>query len=320
MVRGEARISFIRHWERKVKMKQTIDAFLKKQYMDTQSFEIYNYSDMEIPAITPHRHTFYEIYYVLSEQLNYVIGKNVYQLQKGDFMLIPPGQLHYPSETNLKLGNKYSRIVLWCNTAYFDRFCAIEPALRVIWDTVQENCVYHFSPSQGETLHLYDHLLYLLSENRHKDYASSAMCFAILLEIFVLIGRIVNEKDYIKTHTVTDSLFVNIVYYIHTHLTANISLDELASHFWISKGYISRFFKEYVGLSVHQYILSLRLDGCRLAINKGKSVTQAAEMFGFNDYSSFYRAFKKVFASSPKEYQRSLGPAAETPIREQSNI
>ncbi len=287
-------------------MKQIIDAFLKTQYMNTRDFEIYNYSDVEIPTVTPHRHTFYEIYYVLSEQLDYVIGKHVYQMKKGDFMMIPPGQLHYPAETNLKLGNSYRRIVLWCDTDYFDRFCEIEPSLREIWDTVQNDRIYHFSPSQGVTRHLHDHLLYLLNENRHKYHASDGMCFAILMEIFVLIGRIANEKQYITVHASTDNLFVNIVYYIHTHITEKISLDELARRFWISKSHISRFFREYIGLSVHQYILLLRLDGCRLAINKGTPITQAAVLFGFKDYSSFYRAFRKVFNMSPKDYQKAL--------------
>ncbi len=292
-------------------MRQTIDAFLKKQYMNSKDFEIYNYSDSAIPNVSPHRHTFYEIYYVLSEQLDYVIGNRVYNMKKGDFILIPPGQLHYPSESNLKIGKKYSRIVLWCSASHFERCVQIEPALREIWDTVKQDRIYHFSPTQGVTQHLYDHLLFLIEENRHKRHGSTGMSFAVLLQIFVLIGRIVHDKQYAEERDSTNDLFVNIVYYIHTHITENLTLDDLSRHFWVSKGHISKFFREYVGLSVHQYILSLRLDGCRLAINKGTPIMQAAEMFGFQDYSSFFRAFKKVFLLSPKEYQASLARPQE---------
>lgn len=297
-------------------MRLAIDTFLKKQYMNAKDFEIYNYSDTEIPAIMPHRHTFYEIYYVLSEHLDYVIGNRVYQMKKGDFILLPPGQLHYPAETNLKLGKKYSRIVLWCSTDYFDRFVQIEPALQEIWDIVKKTRTFYFSPAQGASQHLYDLLLCLLEESRRKKHASGGMVFAILLEIFVCLDRIICEKKYAETHLSSNHLFVNIIYYIHTHITENILLEDLSRHFWVSKGHISKFFREYVGLPVHQYILSLRLDGCRLAIAKGTPVMQAATLFGFQDYSSFFRAFKKVFAMSPKEYQESVLPSPTTTISE----
>lgn len=58
-----------------------------------------------------------------------------------------------------------------------------------------------------------------------------------------------------------------------------------------------------MGIPVHQYILSLRLEGCRKAIQAGAPITDVAGMYGFQDYSSFYRAFKNTFLVSPKEYQ-----------------
>jgi len=287
-------------------MRQTIDTFLKKQHMDAKDFEIYNYSDVEIPSVMPHRHRFYEIYYLLSDQFDYVIGKRVYKLKKGDFILLPPGHLHYPSENNIKQGKRYSRIVLWCNVDFFERFAQIEPNLHTIWDTVTQKMVFHFSPTPGMSDYLYNHLLFLLYEKRKNGFASQGMMFATLMEIFVLISRIVRETQPSETHTTSQNTFVNIVYYIHTHITEPITLKELSQHFWVSKGYISKIFREYIGLSVHQYILSLRLDGSRAAIEKGMPIAQAAELFGFSDYSSFFRAFKKVFRQSPREYQKSL--------------
>ena len=37
------------------------------------------------------------------------------------------------------------------------------------------------------------------------------------------------------------------------------------------------------------------------------SITEAYQTFGFGDYSSFYRAFKKEFGVSPKEYKEVHG-------------
>lgn len=46
-----------------------------------------------------------------------------------------------------------------------------------------------------------------------------------------------------------------------------------------------------------------RLSACQNAILSNISISKAYLMFGFKDYSNFYRAFKKEFGISPKEYK-----------------
>ena len=42
---------------------------------------------------------------------------------------------------------------------------------------------------------------------------------------------------------------------------------------------------------------------CKNAIMNGLNITDVFNKYGFKDYSSFYRAFKKEFGLSPKEYK-----------------
>jgi len=46
---------------------------------------------------------------------------------------------------------------------------------------------------------------------------------------------------------------------------------------------------------------------CRDAICSDTDIGEACLMYGFKDYSSFYRAFKKEFGLCPKEYQQIFG-------------
>ena len=62
-------------------------------------------------------------------------------------------------------------------------------------------------------------------------------------------------------------------------------------------------FKENVGLSIHQYITKKRLSLCQEAIRSDTNITEVYQAYGFGDYSSFYRAFKKEYGISPKEYR-----------------
>lgn len=287
-------------------IRQTIDLFRKEQYMDHPDFEIYNYSDAVAPKVLPHRHNFYEIYYLLSDQVDYAIGNHEYPMKKGDILLLPPGLLHYPSDMHISPGNNYARIVLWCNIDFFETFAHVDPSINHMWDVVVNNGSYHIRPTPGASSHLYDHFLRLLDEQKREAFASKGMTYSILMEIFVLINRIVREKKNLGKHRPLENLFSNIISYIHAHLTEELSLTILAQQFFVSKGYISRIFKDYMGIPVHQYILSLRLEGCRQAIQSGAPITTAAELYGFHDYSSFYRAFRSAFHVSPKEYQDSL--------------
>ena len=54
---------------------------------------------------------------------------------------------------------------------------------------------------------------------------------------------------------------------------------------------------------IHQYITKKRLALCREAILGQMSITEAYQTFGFGDYSSFYRAFKKEYGISPKDFR-----------------
>ena len=74
----------------------------------------------------------------------------------------------------------------------------------------------------------------------------------------------------------------------------------LAEKFYISKYYLCRAFHKATGLTVHDYIRLKRLNLARELKAEGKSISEAAMMAGFTDYSSFYRAYLKEYGVSPR--------------------
>ena len=99
------------------------------------------------------------------------------------------------------------------------------------------------------------------------------------------------------------SLYANLVEYIENHLEEELSLERLAEEFYVSKYHIAHVFKDNIGLSIHQYITKKRLLLCEEAIRAKMNITDVYQTYGFGDYSSFYRAFKKEYGISPKEYR-----------------
>ncbi len=87
--------------------------------------------------------------------------------------------------------------------------------------------------------------------------------------------------------------------HINLHINENLSLDELAQRFNLSKFYLTRRFKELTGLSLHQFIVKKRLTRARYLISVGTDPYCAAVDAGFNNYSHFSRTFKAYFGQNP---------------------
>ena len=92
--------------------------------------------------------------------------------------------------------------------------------------------------------------------------------------------------------------FIN---YINNHLFEDLSLDNISETFYISKTHLTRKFKKYTGSTVWDYILTKRLLYAKELLKNGEKPTDVYVDCGFNDYCSFYRAYKLKFNLPPKD-------------------
>lgn len=91
--------------------------------------------------------------------------------------------------------------------------------------------------------------------------------------------------------------------YIHSNIDEDLSLRSVAALVGLTPTYLSTSFKETTGYNYKNYILKVRISlAKRLIINNALSPTEACFAAGFNTYSSFLRAFKKITGITPVEY------------------
>lgn len=105
-----------------------------------------------------------------------------------------------------------------------------------------------------------------------------------------------------------------IKHFIRGHLhDERLSPAWLAQSQGISTRYLHMLF-ENEGTSVSRYILAMRLEACRQALDNASyerySIADIAYRFGFKDPAHFSRAFKRAFGDSPARYRRSRAAAA----------
>jgi AraC-like DNA-binding protein len=90
-----------------------------------------------------------------------------------------------------------------------------------------------------------------------------------------------------------------VLEYISGNLPKPLSLAGLARRFSISKNYLNLLFRAETGITVNRYIQEQRLSAARRELEAGKGAEETAYALGFNEYSTFYRAYKARFGNSP---------------------
>lgn len=93
--------------------------------------------------------------------------------------------------------------------------------------------------------------------------------------------------------------------YIDEHYAERLSLADVAEHFYISKDYLGRLFKECFGITVNSYILSVRITKAKQLLRfSDKTTEEIGALVGMPDANYFSRMFKKVEGVSPSEYRK----------------
>lgn len=110
------------------------------------------------------------------------------------------------------------------------------------------------------------------------------------------------------TSTKKNTAVLNALSYIHSNINEDLSLESVAALVGLTPTYLSTSFKEATGYNYKNYILKARISlAKRLMRNGALSATEACFAAGFNTYSSFLRAFKKITGITPTEYLEDNG-------------
>ena len=96
-----------------------------------------------------------------------------------------------------------------------------------------------------------------------------------------------------------------VLAYIQENLSEELPLAKLSGIACFSPFHFQKIFSQYVGESPKQYIIRLRLERIAhyLAIYPALSINDAAFQIGFSSPSTFIRAFKKYYGTTPEAFR-----------------
>jgi AraC-like DNA-binding protein len=274
--------------------------FEKTGYLD-YDFKIFHLIDRQRKDFTFHYHDFNKVIIFLSGNVTYTIeGKN-YILKPYDIVLVNAGEIHKPSVLD---NSAYERIIIYISPLFLDTYKGVDYDLNYCFARAKNEHSNVLRIPSIDKSKLYQVCLELEHSFADNAYAKELYQKILFLELMIQINRTVisNHINYLDSMNGNIKL-IQILEYINEHLTEEITIDLLASSFYLNRYYLMHFFKEETGYTIGNYITEKRLLLAKNLVQNGSSVTEACFQSGFKNYSTFSRAFKKVYNTIPKNAQ-----------------
>lgn len=270
-------------------------------------FKIFHIRDKKNITFEYHHHDFNKIIIFIEGDVNYFIEGKSYKLKPWDILFVNNNEIHKP-EVNPNVF--YERIVIWINPNFTDNFINnfnnVTTNLLNCFQLASENKYNLLRLSQASISNIKSFVFQIKDCENSGEFGSDVLKNALFLQLMVLINRLFLTSEKTNIDDITcDKNIEEVLKYINDNIDKDLSIDSIASKFFISKYYLMRKFKAQTGSSIHSYIIKKRLILSKNLIHEGYPMSEVSIKCGFNDYSSFVRAFKKVYGVSPKNYLNS---------------
>lgn len=127
-------------------------------------------------------------------------------------------------------------------------------------------------------------------------------------EIYAWLEKVLVDFSYeVSIHHVEmqDPVIEKALEYIKSHICQKISAEDVCRYIGLSKTYFSKYFKEKTDLNFRDYLLDLKIDYAQQKLTENSCTpSELAALLGYEEYSSFSRAFKARTGFSPQDYQK----------------
>ena len=269
------------------------------------NFKIFHIRDKKYIKFEYHHHDFSKIVILIDGDLTYYIEGKAYILKPWDILFVNKNEIHKPVVNPDKY---YERIVIWLNPDFMAKYAQGNNDLLKCFEVAIKNN-YNLLRLNMKSIDIIKNLIQDIQNcNNSNEFGSEILKESLFVQLMVLMNRLFLNSD--KNRDIEDIQYdktiEGVLNYINSNLENDLSIDTIASEFFISKYYLMRKFKNQIGSSIHNYVVQKRLILARSLISDGLSMSSVCSRCGFNDYSSFVRAFKKVYGVSPSNYNPTI--------------
>lgn len=226
----------------------------------------------------------------------YCQGVNYKNVPKNSLVLINPGEIHTG-------GGNIANTSLECKVFY--------PSLDS-WKAIAGES---FSQMKSSQLLDMQFRSTIISDNEIADNIHRLFHFSKFEEYKLLVDDLYQNimthilEKHMSAPVSLDEKFKKYEYqikraieFINDQLSENLLLDQIAKEAYMSQYHFLRVFTKITGLTLHQYILALRIERAKLLLKQTRNINTTYSKVGFLNQSHFTRVFKKIAGLTPGQY------------------
>ena len=251
-----------------------------------------------------HHHTALEITMVLSGSGIYATDESEFSFESGDIFLFGTDERHWIKKLDCRtdfLNVHFEPRFIWS-----ENFGISSGELIRVFLNRKKNRLNKLDMTKESSMSVRRLIFQMEKELEEKKREHEIMLKVHLVNILIEMIRSfegqIDENDFSYNaqalHHIERSLK-----YIDSHLSENITLEEIANVAHMSKNYFCRIFKKLNGMSPWDYITVKRIEHAVMLLNTTDLTRlEIAQRCGYNNTSNFYYAFKKVTGKAPGDY------------------
>ena len=258
---------------------------------------VIKYSEEPI-SHTIHTHTYFELLYVVSGQVNLTIRGKRYLCGPGSLVFLNPFDDHASQPVRLPYKRYYLLIP--------------QTQLKAFHNDVLLLSVFRFHGEQfpyviqaGEYRQRFDQYFAMLKAFQQEGGAYADTRTEALMTLILSDAQALRPDMFIPAGQLSFLPIQDIMNELDATFSEPFSLDGLAKKYHVSPNCMSVHFRRAVGISPMQYVTLSRLSHAKLLLQHTEmSVTGIAQQCGYSDVSNFVRRFRTQFHCTPLQFRQ----------------
>ena len=158
----------------------------------------------------------------------------------------------------------------------------------------------------GSGLDYQNHFRAMIQEIQMQKEEYDEMAELHLRQILITLHRYINHSNKVDNSQIAEEIDKATQYFTE-HYNEEICIDDYAKDHNMSTSWFIRNFKQYIGVTPMQYILSIRIYNAETLLHSSLyNVSEVSNIVGYENPLYFSRIFKKAKGLSPSEYRKNI--------------
>lgn len=267
--------------------------------------------DVDKVAGALHSHHYFQLAYVLEGNGIHTINNNSFQFSSGDVFLLVPGDQHsFIADPVPKFCMiDFTKSLFSKDTRDLDDTSDLSESFKRL-----EYIFHNLHGVNGKIIREIDQIVFnslihqLIIEQKNEMPFSKAITQNIIFLLLNLIARNIQQTlyDYStysdaknKTHSITAYIQHNI------YDREAIKVENIAAHFGMSEGHLSRYFRQQSGSTIKEYITKYKMEIILTRLKYSDlTISEIAGELNFTDESHLNKSFKNTFNKTAKQFRK----------------